>query len=292
MDDTNEWHVVQRKKKDTKSSTSVVPKHYVHPHVSTTNITNTANTANTTNPQKVQNTFPNKFMQKNKFKDNNEITKNKHHIENNLLRHKNDTEEKHNIRDIPKDDNENTEIVDTCILENNTHNDVPYQMIGNGVNIQLTSEYVLWVHSTQNNDWSLAGYTKLCTIHNVSEFWRLFNNLHKLNFKNNNFFLMKHTINPIWEDESNRYGGICSLRVEMDHALKVYELLCIFLMCEKLVSDIADINGISITPKNNWAILKIWNKDKNNKIDKLLHKSILDKYKNVSIQYKQNQPEY
>jgi hypothetical protein len=165
-------------------------------------------------------------------------------------------------------------------------------IVGNGQDIMLNYEYVLWVHSTQNNDWSLAGYKKLCTIKNVSEFWRLFNNIQKLNFKNNNFFLMKSGVNPIWEDEHNRGGGICSLRIEMDHALKVYELLCIFLMCDKLVNDIDDINGISITPKNNWAILKIWNKNKHNKIDKLLNKSIMEKYKNVSIQYKENQPEY
>lgn len=63
-------------------------------------------------------------------------------------------------------------------------------------------------------------------------------------------------------------------------------------MCEKLVDNVADINGISITPKNNWSIIKIWNRDKKNKIDRLLNKSILDKYKNVSIMYKENQPEY
>ena len=160
------------------------------------------------------------------------------------------------------------------------------------IDINLTHKYIMWVHSIHENDWSISGYKQICAITNVSDFWRLFNNLSKLNYKNNNFYLMKPNVDPIWEHDSNRYGGICSLRIEMDYALKVYELLCIFLMCEKLVTDMADINGISITPKNNWAILKIWNKDKNNKIDKLLHKSILDKYKNVSIQYKQNQPEY
>ncbi len=243
MTDTDEWNVVQRKKKEPKNNA----KHFVP-------------------------LPPNKLQQKPKIND-----KNKHHIENNLTIRPNPIELK------PK---ENKEIIE------NIPNEIPFQITGDGSNIPLGCEYVLWVHSIQNNDWSLAGYQRLCTIRNISDFWRLFNNISKLNFKNNNFFLMKHMVNPIWEDESNRNGGICSLRIEMDYALKVYELLCIFLMCEKLVGDIDDINGISITPKNNWAILKIWNRDKHNKLDKLLHKGILDKYKNVSIQYKQNQPEY
>ncbi len=103
---------------------------------------------------------------------------------------------------------------------------------------------------------------------------------------------MKNNINPIWEDEQNRYGGVCSLRIEIGYSMRVFELLCIYLVCEKLVEDVTDINGLSITPKNNWAIIKIWNRDKNKKINELLHKNILEKYKNVSILYKQNQPEY
>jgi len=66
----------------------------------------------------------------------------------------------------------------------------------------------------------------------------------------------------------------------------------VYLMCSKLVLLVDDINGISFTPKNNWAIIKIWNKDKNNDLTKLLHRDLLNKYKKVSIQYKKNEPEY
>lgn len=268
MGDNNEWHVVQRKKKETKGPVPVnVPNHFVPQRAPLNDST-----------QRLP-YFQNKpqNFQKNNVKST-DFSKSKHNIENNLSR-------------------PFVRPVEQIVVHNdqNTNNDITdenYEMVGIGVEITLNYEYVLWLHSIQNNDWSLKGYKKLCSIKNVSEFWKLFNNLHRLNFKNNNFFLMKHNITPIWEDENNRDGGICSLRIEMDHALQVYELLCIFLMCEKLVSNIDDINGISITPKNNWAILKIWNKNKHNKVDRLLHKYILDKYKNVSIQYKQNQPEY
>lgn len=239
MDD--EWHVVQRKKKELRPSIPPKP------------------------------LFPKKELKQHNTKH--DFSKSKHNIENNL-------------RPVEyKDDIVNDNIVNNNIVVNKN-------VDGDGSDIILAYEYVLWVHSVQNTDWSINGYKKLCSIKTVSDFWKLFNNIGKLNFKNNNFFLMKKDITPIWEDENNRGGGICSLRVEMDQALKVYESLCVFLMCEKLVDNVADINGISITPKNNWSIIKIWNRDKKNKIDRLLNKSILDKYKNVSIMYKENQPEY
>lgn len=174
------------------------------------------------------------------------------------------------------------------IIEKN----IQHNISDTGETIVLPDVYTLWCHSVQNDDWSLAGYTKLCDIGNVSEFWKVFNNIHKLNFKNNNFFFMKHGVNPIWEDKSNRDGGICSFRVLFDESIKTFELLCVYLVCDQLVTDNADINGISVTPKNAWCIIKIWNKNKNNKIDKLLHNNILNKFKNVSILYKENNPEY
>jgi hypothetical protein len=265
MDNTDDWHVVQRKKKDVKTN--------VPPYIPT----NKNNIPQTNRPHLIQKKNVNT---KNNFpKNNNSFLK---------LNTKNNLE--HNNLENILDNNDNKNNLEQ---PENIINDLkPMEILSDGNDIILVTEYVLWVHSINENDWSINGYKQLCTIKTVSDFWKLFNNIHKLNFKNNNFYFMKPKIEPIWEDENNRHGGICSFRIELDHALKVYELLCIFLVCEKLVVNIDDINGISITPKNNWAIIKIWNKDKTNKTDKLLHKSILDKYKHVSIQYKQNQPEY
>lgn len=255
MDNTDDWHVVQRKKRDVKSSVS--------PYIPKNNIISTNR--------------PHTMHKKN--------TKNNYSKNNNSFLKLNTSEQNNNLENIL--DNNKLEQTETIVNELNMT-----ETLGNGNDIFLMHSYVLWVHSISDNDWSINGYKQLCTIKTVSEFWKLFNNMHKLNFTTNNFYLMKPNIEPIWEDENNRHGGICSLRIELAYALKVYELLCIFMVCEKLIENIDDINGISITPKNNWAIIKIWNKNKNNKIDKLLHKNILDKYKNVSIQYKQTQPEY
>ncbi|QKF94031.1 translation initiation factor eIF-4E [Fadolivirus algeromassiliense] len=164
--------------------------------------------------------------------------------------------------------------------------------IDTGTDLLLPYKFVVWCHDVHSKDWSINGYVKLCTLSNASEFWRVFNNLDKLGFKVNNFFIMKEGTDPIWEHENNRNGGVCSFRTDIEHALQIYEDMCIRMMCGYLTDQMDDINGISLSPKNNWAIIKIWNKNKNNDLSKTLNQYILNTYKDLSIKYKSNEPEY
>jgi hypothetical protein len=161
-----------------------------------------------------------------------------------------------------------------------------------GDNVGLPSKYTLWCHEVYNKSWDLSSYKKICTITNVSEFWKLINNLDKTGFTSNNLFLMKDGITPMWEDPNNREGGICSFKVDIRQSLSVFEEFALYMICECLVGNSNDINGLSFSPKNGWAIIKIWNKDKNNDIASLLNNDIKKKYSNLSIKYKCNEPEF
>lgn len=194
---------------------------------------------------------------------------------------------KNRNREMKKSMNRINEIKQDVTVITNTNTNT-----NTGNDIPLPTTYILWSHNIHSNDWSLTGYIKLCSIKTISEFWRLFNNLDKLGYKANNLFLMKEGTDPIWEHENNRDGGICSFRVTMDTSLLMYEDLCTRLMCNLLTDNMDDINGISYSPKNNWAIIKIWNKDKKNDLSVTLNSHILTTYKNNSIKYKSNEPEY
>lgn len=158
--------------------------------------------------------------------------------------------------------------------------------------IKLPCAYNLWCHDIHSKDWSLSGYTKICKITTVSEFWKVFNNIDKLGYKINNIFLMKDDTDPTWEHINNRDGGICSLKVDLGKSLHAYEELCAYMICELLSKLPDDINGISYSPKSTWAIIKVWNKNKNNDLTKLLNPYIMDQYQDCCIRYKQNEPEY
>lgn len=165
----------------------------------------------------------------------------------------------------------------------------------NGKDIQLSTKYVFWSHELSNTDWSLESYARICSINNVSEFWKLYNNLAKLGHLKQNFFLMKDGVNPIWEDPENRNGGFCTFKVNIHKCLSVFEDLSVRLLCNHILSDgvdHSDINGISFSPKNNWAIVKIWNKTHTFDIINKLDQSMVDKYAHCSIKYIKNEPEY
>lgn len=162
----------------------------------------------------------------------------------------------------------------------------------NGENILLPSKYTLWCHEVYNKNWDLASYKKICTITTVSDFWKLVNNLDKMGFTSNNLFLMKDGITPMWEDVNNRDGGICSFKVDIRQSLSIFEEFALYMVCECLIDNNDDINGLSFSPKNSWAIIKIWNRDKNNDIAALLNPEIKKKYNKLSIKYKCNEPEF
>jgi hypothetical protein len=161
-----------------------------------------------------------------------------------------------------------------------------------GEDKKLTCKYVLWAHDIHNKNWDMDSYKKVCQIDNVSTFWRTFNNLEKLGIRFMHLFLMKDGILPIWEDPKNRDGGVCSLRLEIDKAKDVFEDLNVRMLCEILNDNPTDINGISMSPKNSWVIIKVWNADSKNDLSVTLSKEILNKYADLSIKYRSNEPEY
>lgn len=160
----------------------------------------------------------------------------------------------------------------------------------------LLREWVLWTHSLSSNDWSIKGYKKLYVIKTVGDFWNIFNNFTKLGPDCYHIYLMKKGITPMWEDENNRTGGICSMKIDFDKSFLCYENLCSYLVTENITNNLSDINGVSFSPKINsrlsFSIIKIWNKNNKNNVINDLNKKLINKYSKLSLQYKSNIPEY
>jgi len=154
------------------------------------------------------------------------------------------------------------------------------------IDIQLPTYWTLWSHTIDNKDWSIESHSKITIIDTVSKFWRLFNNFHKLNYRSYNFYLMKENITPIWEDLKNKNGGICSFKIEISNFQQLWEDVGIYTLSKNLV-DIEhanEITGISISHKNNWMVIKIWNNKPTN-IANLFSKEFRDKCDKFSTKY-------
>jgi hypothetical protein len=131
----------------------------------------------------------------------------------------------------------------------------------NSTKYKLNSDWILWAHFPHDTDWSVSSYKQVAEV-NCAEAVIAINDLlpEKL-VKNCMLFLMKKGIMPIWEDPANRDGGTFSYKVLNKDVPLAWKNL-FYLVAGETVSfndDVRNsINGITISPKKNFCIIKIW----------------------------------
>lgn len=125
----------------------------------------------------------------------------------------------------------------------------------------LSDKWTLWAHLPHDTDWSLKSYKKIIDINSVEAALTLFNIFPDAIIKNCMLFFMRDGINPIWEDERNKQGGCFSYKVNNKHINETLKILSYALLGETLFKNDQDtriITGISISPKKNFCVVKIW----------------------------------
>ena len=124
----------------------------------------------------------------------------------------------------------------------------------------LYDKWTLWAHLPHDTDWSLSSYKEIFIFQTVEEALSLLENIPETLVKNCMLFLMRKGINPIWEDEKNRDGGCFSYKINNKNVSHTWKNLSYTLMGETLTPEnISDnVNGITISPKKNFCIIKIW----------------------------------
>jgi hypothetical protein len=128
----------------------------------------------------------------------------------------------------------------------------------------LNSKWTLWYHKSNDSDWSLESYIKLASFSSIEEFSIVYNSLKPTHVQNAMLFLMRDKINPIWESEENRDGGCFSFKIYRQDIFEAWNELSTLLVGENILKDrtsFSCVNGISISPKKTFSIIKIWLKD-------------------------------
>ena len=127
--------------------------------------------------------------------------------------------------------------------------------------VELDNPWILWSHSIDDNNWKKKSYKKLYKINNLYDYNILKDIINTNNLQNTMLFLMRENIYPMWEDPENRMGCCASYKIPNDNILETWNKLTLNSICEnimKTIKDCKDINGISIAPKKEFNILKIW----------------------------------
>lgn len=125
----------------------------------------------------------------------------------------------------------------------------------------LTTPWTLYYHSPSLQDWSVTSYMEVATFGTAEEFWAVFGKLPEANFHMGMFFFMRQDIKPTWEDPQNARGGCWSYKIPMRHIYPVWKGLCALLVGESLSTVPMLLNGLSVSPKRGFCIVKVWGND-------------------------------
>ena len=149
--------------------------------------------------------------------------------------------------------------MDTKSNTNIMKNNVSSNDIGSRHNLQ--NKWVLWAHLPQDSDWSFKSYKKVHEFKTLEDAIVITDITPDPLIKSSMLFVMKEGIIPMWEDPKNRNGGCFSYKVSNKNVCDVWKELNYVLVGETISSESFFVNcvtGITISPKKNFCIIKIW----------------------------------
>jgi hypothetical protein len=125
--------------------------------------------------------------------------------------------------------------------------------------MELDNEWTFYFHDPNNSNWEISSYIVVEKIKTVNEWIQVFHSFKNV-WNKGMFFLMKETIQPIWEHEYNKNGGCMSFKLWKTEVNDCWLDLTGKLITNSLLKEGSSdkISGISISPKRNYCIVRIW----------------------------------
>jgi len=159
--------------------------------------------------------------------------------------------------------------------------------------LKLNDTWVAWAHLPHDTDWSVGSYKELCVTKTVNDVCGFIDCVPTGMIQNCMLFVMRKGIDPLWEHPRNRKGGSFSYKVYTKNVPSAWnELLCL-LTGETLIkseSIVSTINGVTISPKRNFCIIKIWMATCNHQNPRIIE--AMEFIKPDGCLFKRHEPEY
>lgn len=125
--------------------------------------------------------------------------------------------------------------------------------------MELENEWTFYFHDPNNSNWEISSYIQVEKVKSLNEWMQVFHSFKDV-WSKGMFFLMKETIQPIWEHEYNKNGGCMSFKLWKAEVNDFWLELTGKLITNTLLKEGSSvkISGISISPKRNYCIIRIW----------------------------------
>ena len=135
-----------------------------------------------------------------------------------------------------------------------------------------TGSWTLYFHSAEETKWTMTTFTKIAKMNNWYQFWAVMDTLNTNSFADGMFFMMRDPSPPLWESHYHIRGGCYSFRCHKKNAADIFldYVIASMINCASTNPD-NYINGLSISPKRGFNIIKVWNSDsqKHNRIGEI-----------------------
>lgn len=195
-------------------------------------------------------------------------------------------------KELEEDDMDGQEMIEnnSIILSESE----PEQNIQPQIFHSIVYKWTLWAHLPHDTDWSLKSYKKIYDITAIEEMIAITETIPDVLVKNCMLFIMKEGITPLWEDNSNKHGGCFSYKISNKYVYEVWRDLTYVLIGNMISSNeqfVMSVTGITISPKKNFCIIKIWMNNCNFQNSALITQEV----KGLSAQgclFKKHSPEF
>lgn len=120
----------------------------------------------------------------------------------------------------------------------------------------------MWYHSPTDMNFEEDSFKKLWETTSINDFLPMFKALidKESELLYGLFYFMKNDIKPIWNNKEHINGGSISWKINKSDSIKCWKNLLTLYMSNSFseLDNKYNITGISINPKKNCNILKIW----------------------------------
>ena len=140
---------------------------------------------------------------------------------------------------------------------------------------KLANTYNFYFHNPDNQNWEIDSYINLLELSTIEEWWVLDKFIRKDMVENGMFFVMLENSKPVWECETNIKGGCISWKVDRKNAYKSWVDTVGHFIMQGFGDITSKVNGVSISPKKNSSIIKLWFKEEIDTDDLILPKSFI-----------------
>jgi hypothetical protein len=124
----------------------------------------------------------------------------------------------------------------------------------------MPNKWVLWYHDPNDSDYSEKSYTNIATLSTPAEFWTVIDAISKDAWESGMFFFMRDGYRPLWEAPEHIRGGAWSKKVDARETCEMFIDAMAHCFINGFLTNYKEaIVGVSVSPKGQFHIIKVWN---------------------------------